>query len=85
MSEAPEDPTSLASIKRAILLELVLEDPLGSDDIGSRRLRNQVPRAVRQQGLVLLHSVTPVGVHERATDKGRDRRQCLGSGGGGEL
>jgi hypothetical protein len=76
---------SLVSIKRAIRLELVLEDPLAGDDIGPRRPRNQVPRAVRQQGLVLLYSATPVGVRERATNRGRDWRQCRGSGGGGEL
>jgi hypothetical protein len=40
LSEAPEDPTSLISIKRVIRLELVLEDPLVGDDIGPRRPRN---------------------------------------------
>jgi hypothetical protein len=85
LSELPEDPTSLVPVKRVVRLELVLEDPLASDDIGPRRLRNQVQRAVRQQGLVLLHSATPVGVRERATDRGQDRRQCRGSGGDGEL
>jgi hypothetical protein len=85
MSEPPEDPTSLVPIKRVIRLELVLEDPLVGDDIGLRRLRNQVPRAVRQQGLVLLHSATLVGVREHATDRGRDRRRCQGSSGSGEL
>jgi hypothetical protein len=50
----------------------VLEDSLAGDDIGPRRLRDQVPRAVGQQGLILLHSVTPVAVRERATDRGRD-------------
>jgi hypothetical protein len=74
LSEPPEDPTSLISIERVVRLELVLEDPLVGDDIGLRRSRNQVSRVVRQQGLVLLHSATPVGVHERATDRGRDRR-----------
>jgi hypothetical protein len=45
LSEAPEDPTSLLPIKRAICLELVLEDPFTGDDIGPGRPRNQVPRA----------------------------------------
>jgi hypothetical protein len=85
LSEASEDPTSLVPIKRAIRFELVLEDLLVGDDIAPRRPRNQVPRVVRQQGLVLLHSVMPVGVHERATERGRDWRQCRGSGNGGEL
>jgi hypothetical protein len=70
LGEPPEDPTSLVPVQRAIRLELVLEDPLTSDNVGPRRLRNQVPCAVRQQGLVLIHSVTPVGVRERTTDRG---------------
>jgi hypothetical protein len=85
LSEPPEAPTSLVPVKRAIRLELVLEDPLVGDDIGPKRPRNQVPRAVRQQGHVLLHSATPVGVHERATDRDQDRRQCRGSSGDREL
>jgi hypothetical protein len=86
LSEPPKDPTSLVPFKRAIRLGLVLEYPLVGDQIGPRRPRNQVPRAVRQQGLVLLlHNTTPVGVSERVTDKGQDWRQCWGSSGGGEL
>jgi hypothetical protein len=51
----------------------VLEDSLADDDIGPRRLSNQVPCDVRQQGLILLlHSVMPVGVHEHTTDRGQD-------------
>jgi hypothetical protein len=85
LCEPLEDPASLVPVKRVIRLELVLEDPLVSDDIGTRRPRNQVPHVVRQQGLVLLHSATLVRVHERATDRGWHRRQCWGSGDDGEL
>jgi hypothetical protein len=42
LSEPRKGPTSLVPIKRAIRLELVLED-----DNGPRRLRNQVPHVVR--------------------------------------
>jgi hypothetical protein len=71
---------SLIPVKRAIRLELVLEDPLVGDNIGPRRPRNQVTRVVRQQGLILLlHSVMPVEVHERTMDRGRDQRQCRGA------
>jgi hypothetical protein len=77
LSEPSEDPTSLVPVKRAIRLELVLEDPLVGVDVGPWRPRNQVPCAVRQQG-----SVTLMGVCKRATDRGRDRRQCRGSSGG---
>jgi hypothetical protein len=48
MSEPPEDPTDLVLVKGAIRLELVLEDPLVSDDIGLKRPTNQVPCVVRQ-------------------------------------
>jgi hypothetical protein len=82
LSEPLKDPMSLVPVKRAIRLKLVLEDLLAGDDIGPRRPMNQVPRAVRQQSLVLLHSVTLVGVCKRATNRARDRRQCQGSGDG---
>jgi hypothetical protein len=85
LSEPPEDSTSLVTVKRVIHHELVIEDSLAGDDIGPRRPRNQVPRVVRQQGLILLHSATLVGVRERATDRGRDQRQCRGSDDGGGL
>jgi hypothetical protein len=61
LSEPPEDPTNLVPVKRVIRLDLVLKDQLIGDDVGPRRLRNQVPRVVRHQGLVLLHSMTLVG------------------------
>jgi hypothetical protein len=47
LSEPLKDPTSLVPVQRAIRLELILEDPLTGDDVGPRRPRNQVPRAVR--------------------------------------
>jgi hypothetical protein len=58
LSEPLEYPTSLVSVKRAICLELMFENPLAGDDISPRRPRNQVPRVVGQQGLVLLHNST---------------------------
>jgi hypothetical protein len=67
-------------VNRIIRLELVLEDPLAIDDIGPRTSRNQVPHAIRKQGLILLHSAMPMGVRECTTDRGRDRRQRRGSG-----
>jgi hypothetical protein len=84
-SEPLEDPTSLVPVKRVVQFELVLEDPLAGDGTGRRRPRSQVPHAVRQQGLILLHSTMPVGVLECAMDRGRNRRQCWGSGGVREL
>jgi hypothetical protein len=84
LSESPADPRSLVPVQRAIRLDCGIEDLLAGDDVDPRRSRNQVPHLVRQQGLVVL-STTPVGVHERATDRGQDRRQCRGSGDNGEL
>jgi hypothetical protein len=76
----------LVPAQRVIRLECVLEDALTGDDIDPRRPRNQVPRDVRQQGLVpLLHSVTLVEVHERVMDRSQDRRQCRGRSGDREL
>jgi hypothetical protein len=60
----------------------VLENPLAYYHI-ARRAEDQVPRVVRQHGLVLLHSVAPVGIAECATNRGRDRRQRQGSGSNG--
>jgi hypothetical protein len=68
--EPSKDPTSLVPVKRNIRPELMLEDPLTGDDIGPMRPSNQIPCVVRQQGLVLIHSATPVGVRERTTDRG---------------
>jgi hypothetical protein len=76
---------SLIPVQRAIGLKLVLEDPLVGDDIAPRRPRNQVPRVVGLQGLILLHSTTLVGFCERATDRGLDRRQHHGSSSSEEL
>jgi hypothetical protein len=70
---------SLVPVQRAILHELVLENPLGGPS--HRRPRDKVPHAVGQQGLVLLRSAMPIGIGEHATDRGWDRRQRQGSGG----
>jgi hypothetical protein len=68
LGEPTKNPMSHVLVQRAIRLELVFEDPLVSHHIGPRRPGDQVPHAVRQHGLVLLHSATPVGVHKRTTD-----------------
>jgi hypothetical protein len=60
----------------------VLENPLAYYHI-ARRTEDQVPRVVRQHGLVLLHSVAPVGIAKCATNRGRDWRQRQGSGSDG--
>jgi hypothetical protein len=49
LSEASKDPMSLVLIKRAIRLELVLEDPLG---IGPKRSRNQVAKTAGYSSIV---------------------------------
>jgi hypothetical protein len=67
LCEPPDDLMSLVPVKGAIRLEFMLEDPLVGDDIGPRRPRNQVPCAIRQQSLVLLHSAMLVGVRKYAT------------------
>jgi hypothetical protein len=62
---------SLAPVQRVIRLELVLEDPFAGRHIGPRRTRDQVPRVLGQQSLILLvHSASPLGVCERAPNRG---------------
>jgi hypothetical protein len=73
LSEAPKDPTSLVSIKRAVRGELLLKNPLASNHIGARWTQHQVPSVVGQQGHVLLHSAAPVGIGERSVNRGVDR------------
>jgi hypothetical protein len=76
LGEPTKDPACLVPVQRAIRLELVLEDPLARHHIDSTWSWYQVPGVVGQQSLVLLfHSAAPVGVDERATDRGQGRRQ----------
>ena len=46
------------------------EDPLVGDDVTTLGMRPQVPSVVGEESRVLLHSVAPAWIGERATDGG---------------
>jgi hypothetical protein len=48
--KATKNPACLVPLERPINIELMLEDPLSSDHIGSRGPRYEVPCVVLQQG-----------------------------------
>lgn len=54
LSKATEDPTSFIFVEGAINMELVMENPLASDDVSAERTWNEVPRVVGEKGGVLL-------------------------------
>jgi hypothetical protein len=60
LCEAAKDPTSFVAVKRAIRLELVMKNPLASDEVDTRRARHQGPGVIVLQSVKLgLHSLTP--------------------------
>ena len=54
LTKAANHPAGLMTVKCAVRMELVLEDPLAGDDIGVARARNKLPRLVALQGIELL-------------------------------
>lgn len=61
VAQTAKHPTRLVAINCAIRLELVLEYPLAGDDVGMWWSRDQIPRFVLQEGVVLfLHSCPPI-------------------------
>jgi hypothetical protein len=80
LGEAPKDPTSLVAVQGAVQGRLVAKEPLVGDHVGVWWTRHQVPGVVGQQGSVLFHSATLVGVSEGSANGGRDRGGVWGSG-----
>jgi hypothetical protein len=53
----------------------VAKDPLARDDIGVPRRRHEIPSIVAEESMILLsHSLEPVGILERRTCRGGNRR-----------
>jgi hypothetical protein len=73
LSETPKDPMGLLPIQRAVVHELVAENPLVGDHVGARGIRHQVPSVVGQQDRVLLHGAIQVGIDESGANVGGDR------------
>jgi hypothetical protein len=72
LGEASKHSTGLLAVEGAIRGQLVVKNSLAGDHVGSRWTRHQVPGVVGQQGRVLLHSATPVGVDEAGANGGGD-------------
>ena len=74
LCEAAKDPACLVPLKRAISLQLVLEDPLAGDDISPRGARNEVPSVVLQERpMFFFHSSPPIGVSKGDAEGLRNR------------
>jgi hypothetical protein len=77
LSETLKDPASLVAIKGTVSAELVHEDPLAGDGVGSLRPGNKLPGPIAHQGpILILHSCTPIGIGECSIGRGRDWGRC---------
>jgi hypothetical protein len=81
LSEPPEDPTSL--VPSALSLCLRIHLPMTTLAPGGRGTKSHV--LVDSRASYSFIAPTLVGVCERATNRGRNRRQARGSNDGGEL
>lgn len=70
LGEAADNPSCLVPIKGAVLLVLVAENPLPTDDMGTGRSWNELPGLVGLESVELgLHGCTPVGVLKSSIDR----------------
>ncbi len=78
LGKTAEDPASLVAIKGAIGFELVMIYPFAGDDVGAGRTRDELPRVVEAERVVLaLHGGTPIVVVESRTVCPRNRRHDI--------
>jgi hypothetical protein len=70
LGEAVKDPTSFIPFQRAVRVELVLEDPFASDDVGANGVRDKIPGVVGDQGnKFFFYGAAPAQIDEGGTDK----------------
>ena len=63
LTEASDHPSRLVALECTFGVQLVLEHPFASDDVGARRARNELPSTVPLQGLkLLLHRRKPLWI-----------------------
>jgi hypothetical protein len=75
LRETAKHPTCFVAVERAIELQLVAKDPLPGNDVGVPRRRHEIPSVVAEESTILLgHSLEPVGILERHTCGGGNRR-----------
>jgi hypothetical protein len=69
LGEASKNPASLVPLQRAVGVELVPENPFGSDNIGANGARDRIPGVVGDQGSKLFfHGTVPVWINEGGAD-----------------
>jgi hypothetical protein len=75
LRETAKHPACFVAVERAIGLQLVAKDPLPENDVGVPRRRHEIPSVVTEESTILLgHSLEPVGILERITCGGGNRR-----------
>jgi hypothetical protein len=75
LGEAAKNPASLVQFQGAIGVELVLEDPFASDNVGANRMRDKIPSVVADQIIVFfLHGTAQGRVGEGSMDGGGHHR-----------
>ena len=79
LAKATHHPACLIALKRTVRASLVAKDPLASDNIGMRRSRDKLPRAVTLQGVELLsHGGKPVRIPKGCASGGGQGRHGRG-------
>jgi hypothetical protein len=75
LRETAKHPACFVAVEGAIGLQLVAKDPLAGDDVGILRRRHEIPSVIAEESTILLgHSLEPVGILERRTCGGGNRR-----------
>jgi hypothetical protein len=76
LGEAAKNPMSIVTFQGAVGVELVLEDPFASDDVGANRMRDKISSVVGHQSIIFLFHGTALGrVSEGNVDGGGHRRE----------
>jgi hypothetical protein len=71
LTEALDHPARLVALECTIGVQLVLEHPLASDDVGARKARNELPSLVPLQSIKpFLHSRTPLRIAQSSSNGG---------------
>jgi hypothetical protein len=75
LRETVKHPACFVAVERAIMLQLVVKDPLAEDNVGIMRRRHKIPSVIAEESMILLgHSLKPVGILERHTCRGGNRQ-----------
>jgi hypothetical protein len=71
LGEAVKNPASLVPFQGAIGIELVLENPLVSHDVGANGVRDKIPGVVGDQGSkFFFHGIVPIRIDGGGADRG---------------